>query len=289
MTTRQDSRSGILRLLAGVIGLAAGTLTACITPLAGTPIPTAIPALPEAAPTPLPQPGRLNIESADWQMIAPGLESRVLIPDESRPFTRMVALRIDPAYFTFRAHYTPGTPRTTQAWRDTLPGAAVILNANFFDPDHNILGMLVADGVTYGRSFTDRGGMLAVRDDAVRVQSLLAEPYQGEALQQAVQAFPMLVVNGTAAYTSAGTDRFTRRTIIGQSSDGRIIALATPLLGLTLAELSAYLPTTDLALVNAVNLDGGGSTLLVVNVPGVLEYTIGSFDAVPAVLAVYPR
>jgi hypothetical protein len=286
---RQDSRWQFGRFLAGVCGLAAGLLSGCVTPVATTPATFATPTPVQAGAPPVSPAPTLQIESDDWQTLAPGLESRVLIPDAARPFTRMVALRIDPASVTFRAHYTPGEPRTTQGWREALPGAALILNVNFFDPNHEILGMLVADGVTYGRSYTDRGGMFAVRADSVRVQSLLAEPYAGEPLQQAVQAFPMLVVNGAAAYSGTRNDRLTRRTVIGQSADGRIIALATPLLGLTLAELSAYLPASGLGLVNALNLDGGGSTLLVVAVPGVVDYTIASFDAVPAVLAVYPR
>ena len=45
----------------------------------------------------------------------------------------------------------------------------------------------------------------------------------------------------------------------------------------------------DLNLVNAVNLDGGGSTLLTLTLPGQPTYFIPSFDPVPTVLAVYPR
>ncbi|MCB9451054.1 MAG: phosphodiester glycosidase family protein [Anaerolineaceae bacterium] len=290
LSGRQDSRWRIPRRLAGVIGLAAGLLAGCIMPQGeATHSPTAAPQTEQPSPPPTDAPALLDIESPDWQSLAPGLESRVLVPDAQRPFTRMVALRIDPAFFTFRAHYTPGVALTTRHWTEALPDATVIINANFFSPDDEILGMLVADGVLYGRTFTDRGGMFAVRDGGVRVQSLVAEPYGGEFLEQAVQAFPMLVVSGAASYAGTPTDRLTRRTIIGQSTDGRIIILATPLLGLTLGELSTYLPTTDLGLVNAVNLDGGGSTQMVVQVPGVLDYTITSFDAVPAVLAVYPR
>jgi exopolysaccharide biosynthesis protein len=81
-------------------------------------------------------------------------------------------------------------------------------------------------------------------------------------------------------------DRFSRRTVIGQDTTGRIIIMATPFLGLTLLDLSAYLPTTDLNLVNAFNLDGGRSTLMYIRSP---EYILNSVDAVPAVLAIYPR
>jgi exopolysaccharide biosynthesis protein len=60
--------------------------------------------------------------------------------------------------------------------------------------------------------------------------------------------------------------------------------MATPFLGLSLAELSAYLPTTDLNIVTALNLDGGGSTMMSVNPQG---FSIPSFDPVPTILAIY--
>ena len=111
---------------------------------------------------------------------------------------------------------------------------------------HEILGLLVSDGITYGSPFTDRGGMFAVEKGTARVRSTLAEPYLGEPLEQAAQAFPMLVYNGQQAYTDTAADRFTRRTVIGQDSDGRIILMATPLIGLPLLDLSAYLAATDI-------------------------------------------
>src|SRR5690606_21631083 len=147
-------------------------------------------------------------------------------------------------------------------WRDQLPGVAAFINANFFDPEYRILGLLVADGVVYGSAYTDRGGMFALQNGLPSIRSKTAQPYQGEILEQAVQAFPMLVEAGAAAYTSTSPDRVTRRTIIGQDEAGRILLMATPGFGATLAAISAYLPTTDMNIVRSFNLDGGGSTLL---------------------------
>lgn len=209
-------------------------------------------------------------------------------PGGDNAFAQLFALRIDPALYTFRAHYRPGDPLTLPSWRDTLPGVVALINANFFDTARNVLGLLVADGVTYGQSFVDRGGMVQVVGGYPRVRSLISEPYYGEALEQAVQGFPVLVLNGQQAYTTAQGDRVARRTVVGQDANGRIVILVTTsLLGMRLVDLSAYLPTTDLNLITAVNLDGGGSTMLYVSTPS--PYLLYSFDPVPAVLAVYPR
>jgi hypothetical protein len=233
-----------------------------------------------AAPTPLPADG--------WELVAPGLERRIYQPLPNNALAQLVALRIDPALYTFRVHYRPGDPLALRGWRDALPGAAAFVNANYFDPAYQALGLVVADGAAYGQSFTDRGGLFQVQGSVPRVRSILNEPYWGEALEQAAQAFPMLVANGQAAYTNPYDGDTSRRTAVGQDANGRILLFVTPLVGLTLPELSAFLTTSDMGLVNAMNLDGGGSTMMYISV-GAQPFQVRSFDAVPTVIAAYPR
>jgi len=161
-----------------------------------------------------------------------------------------------------------------------------IVNANFFSPEHTVQGLLVTDGAYHGQSYVGRGGMFQGQNGQARVRSLIQEPFAGEALEQAVQAFPMLVLNGQTAYVASNNERATRRTVIVQDNLGRIVLLVTPLTGLSLADLSAYLPTSDMGIVNALNLDGGGSTMLFAHDNSL---RLSSFDPVPAVLAVYAR
>lgn len=223
--------------------------------------------------------------SSEWTTIIPGIEERLLIPDGAA-IAQMVTLRLDPAQVTFRVHYQLGTPLTIAQWRALLPTAQVIVNANFFTPEHTITGMLVADGVTYGSSFTDRGGMFSLQGGIPVMQFLVNQPWDGRALEQAVQAFPYLVSGGAPAYTRTTDTRPSRRTIIGLDSDGLVILMATPGIGLGLYDLSQYLPTAGIDLVEAFNLDGGGSTMLAITPTG---YALASIDPVPAVLAVYRR
>lgn len=225
---------------------------------------------------------------AGWQTLAPGLERRTYRPGGANALTTFLALRIDPALYSLRVHYVRGQALTASGWQAALPGAAAFVNANFFDPQGNILGLLVADGVSYGRSFIGFGGMLQVQGGLPRVRSLIAEPYAGEALEQAVQAFPMLLLNGQPTFERTDGDRASRRTIAGQDSAGRIVLITTTsLLGMRLADLGTYLASTDLGLVNALALDGGGSTMMVITTGAPL--LVPSFDAVPAVLAVYSK
>lgn len=241
-------------------------------------------ALIEPAPTEQPT-TPANPHNADWQQIAPGVEVRTITPPQAA-LAQMVVVRLDPTLVQFRVHYRPGEPRLIGQWQAELPDAAVIVNANFFTPEHLITGMLVSDGQTFGRSFTDRGGMFSIQNGQPVIQSLIAQPYDGRPLEQAVQAFPVLVHERTAAYQRATDTRASRRTVIGMDSQGRVLLMATPGIGLGLYDLSQYLASTDLDLVTAFNLDGGRSTMMAI---AATRYIINSFDAVPAVLAVYPR
>lgn len=233
---------------------------------------------PPPTPSPIPTP---TIEPG-WEQVATGMTMRTYRTNNL--LTQFRTVRIDPTHYRFEAHYRAREPLTLAQWQAALPDADLIVNANFFTPEYTVLGLLVSNGTIFGQAYTDRGGTFAVQNGAVRVYSNRAEPYRGQALEQAVQAFPMLVQDGRATYTRSGAP--SRRTVIGQDELGRIIIMVTPTLGPSLADLSAYLVTTDIGFVNAFNLDGGRSTMLWVE-PA--DYTLASVDPVPAVLAIYAR
>ncbi len=275
MITSTDRLAGWrLALYVCLALIACGGLTACVLPPSTVATESAL-APPEA------------VDANGWEQLEPGLERRLFTPPGGL-LAQMLAVRVDPAYFEFRAHYQPGESLRLQQWQAALQGAAVIVNANFFDPEQRVLGLLVSDGVAHGVPYTGRGGWFAVQNGVPLVRSTTAQPYNGEPLEQAVQAFPMLVQDRQAVYASASGDRVTRRTAIGQDDQGRIVLLVTPAVGLTLADLSAFLAASDMGLVNAFNLDGGGSTMLGIDSGGE-SYRLNSRDPVPAVLAVYPR
>lgn len=244
--------------------------------------------IPTTVPVPLPGATQVTPTVSGWEILAPGLERRTYFPRGENFPVQILVLRVDPTLYTFRAHYQAGNPLGVREWMRALPGASALVNANFFDISDQILGLLVSDSVVYGQSFYGRGGMFQVQNGQARVRSLIIEPYAGEVLEQAVQAFPMLVIDGVQAYTDTRADRPSRRTIVAQDRSGRILLMVTPTFaGLTLFDLSAYLPATDMDILTALNLDGGGSTMMASRTQP--EVLVGSFDPVPAVLAVYPR
>ncbi len=221
-----------------------------------------------------------------WKTIEHGLEWRTLRPNGDE-LSQFVALRIDPQRFRFRAIYRESDPRSLAGWRELEPAASVIINANFFDQANRVLGAVVSDGVAYGNAYRERGGTFMVRSDEPAVMGYRSGLLQiDQTLEQAIQGFPLLVYQGAPAYFGSPAGERNRRTVIAEDAKGNILIMVAPFLGPSLADLSAYLPTTDLDIVTAINLDGGGSTMIAV--PGA-DYFQPSLDAVPTILAAYPR
>ncbi len=234
----------------------------------------------------LPSPAPTATESTPWHTIVAGLEWRSLFPNGDE-LAQIVAVRIDPRRFRFRAIYREGDPQSLAAWRELEPDASLIVNANFFDPHHRVLGAVVSDGIQVGMAYTDRGGGFYARDGTPSVAGFKSPQARiDSSVEQAVQGFPLLVSGGRQAYFGAAAGERNRRTIIAEDKRGNILVLVSPFLGLSLQDLSAYLPAAGLDIVTAVNLDGGGSSLLALPAA---DYFQPSFDAVPTILAVYPR
>lgn len=232
------------------------------------------------------------VADVGWEMVAPGVERREMdIELRGEPNVRAVIVRLDPALVSFRVHYSPGNPYNVDEWRVQLPQAVMLVNGNFFDELDQALGLLVADGTAYGQTFSGYGGMFQVDAMGVaRVRSLVGEPYYGEALWQAAQAFPMLIeAGGVLASQGEGFDRPSRRTAVGQDHQGRIIFILTPYGMISLADFQDWLfNDSHLDLAITFNLDGGRSTGMVLYTPaGDLSYP--AFDRLPSVIAVYER
>lgn len=252
-----------------------------------TPSPTPTPTYtPTPTPTHTPTPP-FRFAASAWYEVDDGLEYGVYYPPASGG-AQIIVIRIDPRLFTFRAHYHAGAPRTRAVWANELPCPRLFINANFFDFRHEVRGLLVADGLRYGRAFARMGGIMQVdMNGAVQVRSTLNVDDVSENLFQAVQGYPMLVQNGSPLFSHTDDDVITRRTVVASDQQGRILWIATPGLGIRLATLSHYLAHTGMEVVNAFNLDGGSSSMLHFVLSNELLLTIDSVYPVPAVLAAY--
>lgn len=243
-----------------------------------TPTPTATPLpTPTYAPTPTPYPTpqpTFTPEPPDtgWQPLRTGVEWRQVRVETGEAAERLTIVRLDPAAVHFRVHYTPANPRPVSAWASILQPLLVV-NGGYFTPENETVGLLISDGQRWGASYGDYAGMFAVNPspdpsptgggEKVSVRWLQNRPYDpNEPLKEALQSFPVLVKPGGVMGFPADADdgRPSRRTVVAQDNQGRILFVVAPRGYLSLHELARFLAESDLDLDVALNLDGGYST-----------------------------
>jgi exopolysaccharide biosynthesis protein len=206
---------------------------------------------------------------------------------------RVTIARLDPAHVRFHVLYTPGVAYPVSVWaRQT--GALLVVNGSYFTDEHMVTGLTVSGGVARGSTYDDYAGMFAVTDDdRVTVRWLRAWPYDPtEPLREAVQSFPVVVKpGGVMGFPADGDDgRPSRRVVVAQDRQGRILLLIAPRGYLSLHALAAWLTGADLEIDVALNLDGGTSSGFWMRVGGPVPVPqIDSLVPVPAVIAVFPR
>jgi uncharacterized protein YigE (DUF2233 family) len=259
---------------------------------ARTPLPTAA-SSPSPSPSPDPPP-------LAWNAAAPGIGQRyvpVELPGASTP-AYLYALRIDPDAVTFRVHYDPAQPRSIEEWQAET-GALAVFNGGFFSGSSRPVGRIIVDGelfgaplypTLYGDDSISIPGIFTVIDGAVEIYALGRSTYNPRGLRfdQAVESYPMLLLPGRQPVYPEDTGREARRTVIALDEQGNVIVLLIDWSYFTLYELARWLAASDLSLYTALNLDGGRSSGLAVNMPGE-QAVFPAYVPLPIVIAVYPR
>lgn len=231
-----------------------------------------------------------------WLEALPGLEIRTMtFPLADGKFAESVVTRIDPARFDLRIHYDPASAQQVSLWRDAL-GALAVINAGFFHEDYTTSGLIITDGQPSGVSFDtitaayyEFGGMFTITDGTPNLRYLAATPYvPSEALDYAVQGLPMLIaVSAPIEFTMP--PRPARRTAIAIDASGRVLFINVANDAVTLYEFRDWLASDpELAITDALNLDGGPSTGLAFQA-GSVYFEQESWSNIPSVIAVYPK
>jgi uncharacterized protein YigE (DUF2233 family) len=269
-----------------------------VTPTRAVFTPTPVPTVPPTAETipnttvPPPVETRPDTGEAGWSLLQPGLERRVIriYNDQNQQVESLHIWRLDQNYFRMDVAYDE-RPKSLETWQRES-NAALVLNGGYYSVENERYfpdGLTIVNGRASGRSFRGFGGMLAINEDRAELRWLVQKPYNSyELLQAALQSFPILVQPGGELGFGAERENHVsaRRTVIGQDKDGRILFIVAPQGHFTLRQLSVYLTESDLNLDIAVNLDGGGSTGILVANP---REIIHPNRSLPFVILVYPR
>lgn len=223
-----------------------------------------------------------------WESLQPGLERRVInmLSAEGSLLETIYILRVDPAVFRLDVAYQPGEPLDLIRWQEET-GALIVVNGGFFTDSNEATGVIVVNGRASGVSYSDFGGMLAIKDNGPELRWLPAQPYDpAEPLDAGLQSFPMLVTPGGQPGIKEEDGLPARRTVIGRDTSGRFILLVAASGTFTLHEMSVYLVGSDLDLDIALNLDGGASSGMLLANPA---EGIPAFSLLPSVITVHPK
>jgi phosphodiester glycosidase len=241
---------------------------------------------------PGPSPTMEPTADPDWSLLQPGLERRVIEVHnaQNQRVESLYIWRLDQNYFRMDVAHNE-RPKSLDAWQKET-NAALVVNGGYFSVDNERYfpdGLTIVNGKAFGRTFAGFGGMLAIDQSRAELRWLVKKPYNAyEPLRAALQSFPILVQPGGELGFPAERDNHARarRTVIAQDKDGRILFMIAPDGYFTLHELSVYLTGSDLNLDIALNLDGGGSTGILVANP---REIISPNTLLPFVILVYAR
>lgn len=131
------------------------------------------------------------------------------------------------------------------------------------------IGLVITDGeVKWGRNDGRMSVMGFDADGILHVGMMTAATAEELGLQWAVSFGPTLVSNGVASSKEVLQSGINPRTAIGQRADGAVLMLVVEgriidSLGATYGDLAEIM--LDFGAVNAANLDGGSSTMLMLN------------------------
>lgn len=232
-----------------------------------------------------------TVPEKNWTLLQPGLERRTdsIYNDLDQQVESVYIWRLDQNYFRMDVAYDE-TPKSLETWQRQT-NALMVVNGGYYSVENERYfpdGLIIVNGQASGRSF-NRGGMLAINDSWAELRWLVQKPYNSsEPLRAALQAFPILVQPGGGLGFGAERESnvSARRTAIGQDKAGRILLIVAPQGHFTLHQLSVYLTESDLNLDIAINLDGGGSTgILLANPLDILPPS----RPLPFVILVYAR
>lgn len=221
--------------------------------------------------------GCASVPPAPFQPNSPGLDYARLTPF---PDSVVHALRVD--LQTIRISVSPQAEKGQPV--DKMPSAAGALasvNISYFNKDYQARGITISDGEAWEPVFEIPKSPLLACDAAQRCVIELKPEKAKPEWRTAMAGWPWLLEQGrqrtaeddaTCKNHCAATHP---RTAVGLDASGRylIIVLAEgrrpPVLGLSLAQLSAVM--AQLGAVNAINLDGGGSSTLLMQGRSVME------------------
>ena len=218
--------------------------------------------------------------------VAPGIAHVTfrVRPEDAEPFSgHAFKVDLDVAELRLVTAGGPSSRRTVEEIVAPYP-AVVAINASFFDKEGRAMGLAVDEGRLIASGKRQSWGALVVDDNKARIV-LGAEIDKDLAHRLVVQGIPRLVVGGKVQQLKP---QFAERTAVCAQGSVIVLVVSTKAETTAFARFLADPPEKGgLGCWDALNLDGGPSTQLVVKLPA-LALSLPGVWGVPNALVVAP-
>lgn len=189
-----------------------------------------------------------------WETVGPSVERW--------EDTTVILYRMPIPTVSLRFVHSSSVPKSVREWSDDIAGELAIINGVYFNEDYAPTGLLISEGQTVsGRRFDPKRSGLLVLAPHFDIRDRL----DLTGVVEAAQSYPYLIKNRKSA-VSTDSSLMARRSFIGSDEQDRLylgVAAARPI---SLFELGRHLAGLDVNWRSVLNLDGGPSTGLSVNI-----------------------
>lgn len=232
-----------------------------------------------------------------WEAIDKGIGYNKIIISSGESFVRAILkfVRLDPALVKLKILASGNSGLNGGFFvRDLAEktNAALVINGGYFDENGKPLGFLVSDGAAINKRVATNwiySGLFYVKGDKPFL--VHREDFQeGIGVEQAIQAGPYLMANGSPLKEIKNLHASHFRSGIGITRDNEIFIFATDTKysGVSWHELQQILSIPDLHCAHAMNLDGGGSTQMALSTAGKKEYIDGT-SKIPVAIGFFKK
>lgn len=228
------------------------------------------------------KPNIIYLENESPSFLSQLQENQIIYQTETKTGVINV-IKMEPSEFSATIRNNTEAKKISQ-WSQQFPDS-VIINGEYFHLDNTPAGYLSIDGTSIGTDIfdQDKSGLFSVLDGQPEIRDLAVQPIrEDESFDFALQSYPFIIKNQQPAIKE-DSGKEARRSAIGIDQDGSIYLILSNQPNLTLYEFMNILVDSGISFQNVLNLDGGPSSGLAINLRGA-ELLIDSETTVPNVL-----
>jgi uncharacterized protein YigE (DUF2233 family) len=236
-------------------------------------------------------------DTGTWKPIQRGMEFRKIMMQRTDPSysLELKLLRLDSQFIVPRVLYADQfqlKSANAKVFAEKT-GAIAAINANYFDEKGRPLGYLKTAQKEINRAVSKHGlytGVFGLGESGPFITH--RDEFQPAQAGEALQSGPLLLHRSAFVEVVSGSGRHARRSVIGIDKDGRVlIGVSDGVIGgLSFAELQEMFtePKWQIAAIELLNLDGGGSAQLYVK-SGKFEEWLPGTSEVPVAIGFFSK